>query len=287
MRTTDSLSREAAIYILSQMEKQKNTRSESGKRTLSDDAVSETDCYLSGTYEIYANYNNIFGHEDKFSSSILDYINFEYTNLLEDNEQFTIGNVIYLKSDIPPVDLDRCREIKAANNHIKLECGTYYKYYDSEGTAHAMTCVHDKLKQPYSELASNKADRSVHRNCMFWNLLSKDGTYMGMYYTQAEERKLLNDAGITEGFFSVQIGSHKQEYYYSNGVAGVSVLKSRYDATYDMWMHREGFLDEWEEGAVFKIGGKDYVLGADKRLDLPYGADIYDIKYPPKSKRNS
>lgn len=42
--------------------------------------------------------------------------------------------------------------------------------------------------------------------------------------------------GITEGFFSVQVGDDRQEYYYSNGNAGTAVLKERYDNTYQMFM---------------------------------------------------
>lgn len=33
----------------------------------------------------------------------------------------------------------------------------------------------------------------------------------------------MNDAGITEGFFSVQVGDSRQEYFYSNGNAGTAV----------------------------------------------------------------
>ena len=42
---------------------------------------------------------------------------------------------------------------------------------------------------------------------------------------------------------------------------------------------------DYEPGSVFKIGGKEYVLNEDRKLDIPYGADIYDIEYPPMSRK--
>ena len=39
---------------------------------------------------------------------------------------------------------------------------------------------------------------------------------------------------------------------------------------------------DYEPGDVFLVGGKKYVLSEDKKLDLPYGADIYDMKWPPQ-----
>jgi hypothetical protein len=31
---------------------------------------------------------------------------------------------------------------------------------------------------------------------------------------------------------------------------------------------------------VFKIGGKEYILGEDRKFDVPYGDDIFDIEWP-------
>ncbi len=41
---------------------------------------------------------------------------------------------------------------------------------------------------------------------------------------------------------------------------------------------------DYEPGDVFLVGGKKYVLSEDKKLDLPYGADIYDMKWPPRKR---
>ncbi len=44
-------------------------------------------------------------------------------------------------------------------------------------------------------------------------------------------------------------------------------------------------LDKYAVGSVFVIGGKEYILDENKKLDIPYGADIYDIKYPMMEKQ--
>lgn len=95
----------------------------------------------------------------------------------------------------------------------------------------------------------------------------------------------MNEAGIAEGFFPVQVGDNRQEYYYSNGNAGTAVLKERYDNTYQMFMTQTEILfRDYEPGSVFLVGGKEYILSEDKKLDLPYGADIYDVKWPQRKR---
>ena len=107
---------------------------------------------------------------------------------------------------------------------------------------------------------------------------------MSLYYSKAEQQSLLNDAGISEGFFSVQIGSKKQEYFYSNGNAGVAVRKFEYDAVYDMFAKRGSALfNEYDIGSVFMIGGKEYILNEDRKFDIPYGEDIFDVQFPKRA----
>ena len=33
-------------------------------------------------------------------------------------------------------------------------------------------------------------------------------------------------------------------------------------------------------GSIFKIGGKEYALNEQRKLDIPYGEDIFDIEFP-------
>ncbi|MDE6252136.1 MAG: hypothetical protein K2M78_05795 [Lachnospiraceae bacterium] len=244
---------------------------------------SRRDNYISGENSVYEIYGNKAEGNRKYSQTILNAINFGYENIEEDETSFCIGNVNYLKKDIPAIDIGQCLEIKAVNNKVTFTNGKYYRFKDSSGIYRAVTCRYDRIGQPYSELAAGKANDASYQFSMFWSMLSRNGTYIGLYYSHAEERNMLNDVGITEGFFSVEVGSNKQEYYYSNGICGVAVPKSQYNDTYNMFMYREGLLDEWDAGSVFIIGGKEYILSEDKKLDIPYGEDVCDVKYPPKS----
>ncbi|MDE6252139.1 MAG: hypothetical protein K2M78_05810 [Lachnospiraceae bacterium] len=279
MRVTDSFLPKNYLISLLSMQDKKND-----KAMISDRG---RDNYISGENNIYEIYGNKAEENGKYSQTILDAINFGYWNLKQDITSFCIGNVNYLKKDIPAIDIGQCLEIKAVNNKVKFTNGKYYRFKDNSGVYRAVTCIYDRMGQPYSELAAKKANDASYRFSKFWNLLARDGTYIGLYYSRAEERQMLNDAGITEGFFSVEVGSNKQDYFYSNGVVGAAVPKTRYDGTYNMFMHDEGVLDEYDAGSVFIIGGKEYTLSADKKLDIPYGADIYDIKYPPKSSKSA
>ena len=48
--------------------------------------------------------------------------------------------------------------------------------------------------------------------------------------------------------------------------------------------YTETAFRDYEPGDVFRVGGKKYVLSEDKKLDLAYGADIYDMKWTPRKR---
>lgn len=219
----------------------------------------------------------------KVSDEILDKINFAYLDGTEMSDSFIFGGVEYDKEDFPEISLDRCEKPKAENNALVFQSGKYYQVTDESGKPHILTCTYGQMTQPLSNTKRGVVDDTSFEIGEFWNKLSKNGTFIGSYYSLETERRLLNEAGITEGFFSVQVGDNKQDYYYSNGNAGIAVPKERYDNTYHMFMeYTETLFRDYEPGAVFKVGGKEYVLSEDKKLDLPYGADIYDVKWPPR-----
>lgn len=219
------------------------------------------------------------------TEEILDKINFAYLDGTETPDSFIFGGVEYFEGDIPDISLDRCEKVTAKNNAIVFESGKYYQFTDKAGKPHILTCTYGHMTQPRSNTKRGIADNESFELSRFWNLLSKNGTFIGLHCSQEEERRLLNDAGITEGFFSVQVGDNRQEYFYSNGHAGAAVLKERYDNTYQMFMTQTEILfRDYEAGDVFRVGGREYVLSEDKKLDIPYGADIYDVEWPQRKR---
>ena len=224
----------------------------------------------------------------RISRSVIDRINFGYMGIHKNHGEsissINVNGTEYLKKDIPAVDPQWCTQIKAKNNVVHFDNGQYYKYTDREGNTHTFTCDHDRLIQPYSDLISGRQNSRSYGITKFWNMLSQDGTYLGLYYSADEQKRLLNDAGIREGFFSVESGSRKQDYFYSNGSAGVAVRKFEYDAVYDMFTNRGSALfNKYEVGTIIKVGGKEYTMNADGKFDIPYGEDIFDIQFPKTS----
>jgi len=225
----------------------------------------------------------------RVTSSVLDRINFNYIDIMKQKGDkrfsFIIDGEEYLKSELPMVSANRCEEIKAVNSIIDFSNGRYYKYTEKDGRTHTFTCTNNHVEQPYSDLVSGRQSDASYQVAKFWNMLSRDGTYMSLYYSKEKQKQFLNDAGITKGFFTVKAGDHQQEYFYSQGNAGVAVRKSEYDATYDMLVKRgTALFNKYEVGSVFKIGGKEYALNEQRKLDIPYGEDIFDIEFPDNAK---
>ena len=247
------------------------------------------DEYVHGSMMDISTYsrNAISGYTKlKCPDSSIDIINFDTQRIFkqrgETEYSIFVENREYLKKDLSKVDYSRCNVIKAENNRIVLDNNHYYGYQDKNGNKHVFSCVNNRLEQPYSDLISGRQNDASYQICKFWNMLSRDGTYMSLYYSQDEQRQMLNDAGIKEGFFSVRIGNNKQDYYYSNGNAGVvAVRRFEYDATYDMFAKRgSAIFNKYPIGSIFTVAGKEYALREDRTLDIPYGEDIFDVQFP-------
>ena len=241
------------------------------------------DSYIPSENSVYEIYVRKTVVSEKFPQSIVDIINFELGSVVEDETGFTIDGVKYLRKDMPSVSLDRCNEIRAENNEIVFERGKYYKFQDREGKYHVLDCRGNSVSQPYSEQTMKRQNEESFQMGKFWGCIGCEGVYGSKYYSDEEQRKILKEAGIQEGFFSVQVGDKRQELFLSNGAAGAVVPKRRYDGTYNMFMNTN-ILDDYAVGSVFVIGGKEYILDEHKNLDIPYGADIYDIKFPMREK---
>ena len=241
------------------------------------------DSYIPSENSVYEIYVRKTVVSEKFPQAIVDIINFDLGSVVEDETGFTIDGVKYMRKDMPSVSLDRCNEIRAENNEIVFERGKYYKFQDREGKYHVLDCRGNSVSQPYSEQTMKRQNEESFQMGKFWGCIGCEGVYGSKYYSDEEQRKILKEAGIQEGFFSVQVGDKRQELFLSNGAAGAVVPKRRYDGTYNMFMNTN-ILDDYAVGSVFVIGGKEYILDEHKKLDIPYGADIYDIKFPMRKK---
>ncbi len=243
------------------------------------------DKYIHSDTSLMKTYGKNQFNKTRCSDADLDMINFNYISIFKQKgekvDTIAVGNNEYLKKDLPSVNPNRCNEIKASNNKVVINNGQYYKYQDNSGKTHTFTCTYNKLSQPYSDQLAGRQNNESFNIGKFWNILSTDATYVNSYYSTDEQKQYLSDAGVKEGFFSVQVGKNKQNYFYSpNGKNGVIERQSEYDSTYKMLTKGTALFNKYEVGSVFKFGGKEYVLNEQKRLDIPYGEDIFDFEFP-------
>ena len=254
------------------------------EQTVSETKSTDKDSYVTSITSVEVVYEAQMIKGESISEALLDVINFESSAVSLGQNTITVCGITMLREQISNVGIERCSEIAAIDNEIVLKEGTYYKFADEQGEVHILACRNSMLSTPRSEQFKGIVDEKNNARASFWNLLCEGSPYIRLYYSQEEESQILNEAGITDGFFSVQVGSRKGEYYLANGrYVNGAIPKWQYDDDYEMYMTREGIFDEYEVGSVFIIDGEEYVLDENKKLNIPYGVDIFDITYPPKS----
>jgi len=120
-------------------------------------------------------------------------------------------------------------------------------------------------------------------NYNFWMRLTQDPTFMGLTYSAEDIRNRLHSAGIQKGFFQVTVGEHTATQFLSEGKNTAAVYsKAYYDDQYYNYVKSGGICRDYESGDVFKIDGEEYTVNADRKLDVPYGVDIWNIEWPQK-----
>ncbi|WP_312651514.1 hypothetical protein [Aminipila sp.] len=195
------------------------------------------------------------------------------------NDVYTYKGVSFTEKQIPKVDSSRCKEIKAENNVVTFQKNSYYKYTTKDGIAHCMATCGSKLNTPWSDAISGNADNVSYMTGRFWHLLTgKASVYISLDFSEEEQKQYLDDAGIKKGFFTVNMGDRRGEHYYSNADVAIQP-KWHYDERYKA-MTTGGLLIDNQPGDVFVVDGKEYTLSENRTLDVPYGADIFDIEYP-------
>ena len=93
----------------------------------------------------------------------------------------------YSKEDFPSISLDKCEKAVAKNNALVFQPGKYYQFTDEAGKKHILTCTYGQLYQPLSDTKRGITDDTSYEIGQFWNKLSKNGTFIGSYYSKRED----------------------------------------------------------------------------------------------------
>ncbi len=217
------------------------------------------------------------------SQDLLLKINHDTTSWKDRDNIYECAGVQFSASQIPPVDTYGLKEVKACSNIIDFGKNTYFKYVSLDGKEHALICKEKGISTLLSErLRGVPYDAIAERYVDFWSYMtSKDVVFYGQLFSDNEVRSYLNEAGIKQGFFTIKMGNREATQYYSGTMTeGIVQSKDRYDEKYRNITSSGYLFMNYEPGSIFTIDGKEYELSEEHTLDIPYGADIYDIGYP-------
>ena len=168
------------------------------------------------------------------------------------------------------------KTVSTGNNAISFDKYSYYKFTGKDGREHTVLSLGGALSTGL--LGNSSYDNEASDYVNFWNSLAREnpsGIYMK--FSNEEIRNRLAEAGIENGFFTVSIGGRSVTHYLSQGENASAVhSKAQYDDRYNMITSGQ-FFKQFEAGQKVMIGGEEYVLGEDKKVDIEYGADVFDI----------
>ena len=160
----------------------------------------------------------------------------------------------------------------------------YFKYISSDGKEHLLyTSQLGGVSSINTEdLRGEPYDETLNRYAEFWKyMISEDPVYIGLSFTGEQIKTYLAEAGVKPGFFTVKMGEKEATQFYSTGeTSGIVYSKERYDVKYNALTSSDDFLSNYTPGDVFTINDKEYILSDSHTLNIPYGEDIYNIKYP-------
>ena len=163
------------------------------------------------------------------------------------------------------------------NNAISFDKYCYYKFTGKDGKEHTVLSLGGTLSAGL--FGNSSYDKEAADYVSFWNSLAREkpsGIYMK--FSNEEIRSRLAEAGIENGFFTVSIGGRTVTHYLSQGENASAVhSKAQYDDRYNMITSGRAF-HQYEAGQKVMIGGKEYIIGEDKKVSIEYGTDIFDIQ---------
>lgn len=169
------------------------------------------------------------------------------------------------------------KSISVSDNAITINNNSYYKFTGKDGKDHMVLSLGGVLHTGLLEKSSY--DKEAADYVDFWNALGKKNpSGVNVKFSSEEIRSRLAEAGVQNGFFAVSIGGRTVTHYLSQGENSLAVhSQEQYDNRYNM-LTSEHFLSRFEVGHKFMIGGKEYILGEEKKLDIEYGVDVFDFQ---------
>ncbi len=204
------------------------------------------------------------------------------------SEMVHCRNMYFTIDSIPEVPECEFEEIKAIDNVVDFGKSNYFKF-SSNGKEYHMYCsTEGSIGRLMSETLCKihngiqESDVTDEQYGTFWNML-RGGVQEGlMNISRTEQKKYLDEMGVEHGFFTVRMGDRENTLYRTRGKHfGEAVDKTFYDEEYERVtkgeMYRNIILEN-NKRAV-KIDGVEYEFDENGNLDVPYGADIFDLEF--------
>ncbi len=263
------------------------------------------DNYTTSPQPRYFNYTKKYAQKSR-TDLYEGYLPMEFINLLNGDDDSEIGVYIdgdslfeykgirFTRKNIPEIPESEFEEIKAVNNVIDFGKSNYFKYVSRNGKEYRL---YSTKKGCISSLETDRLlkkenDLALQRYAHFWNWCMEDVTTLNnnapaVGFTRKEEQKYLEEMGVGYGFVTIKMGNRENTLFRTKSKwHGELINKYKYDSKYE-YMRTSVFGKQFGAGAVITIGGKEYIFDANCQIDIPYGADIYDVKYPPTLDKRS
>lgn len=189
----------------------------------------------------------------------------------------------FLKSQIPDIDTSKLETVTAKNNVIDFGKNKYFKYVTSDGKeCNLISRAHSIGTLSSEAVKYDSINKEAGRYADFWDyMISEDPVYIELSFSREEIKGYLSEAGIEPGFITIKIGDEVATQYYSQSkIQGLIHSKERYDVDYNKLTSPPGYLKDFEPGETVKVGGVEYIINEKRCIDIPYGADVFDIEYP-------
>lgn len=256
----------------------------------------KTDSYIpmSGDTEIYANYassgllvqqNNTYVDKEKIWNALANISG-------SHGSEYEIDGKLYTEEQIPKMPSDMLETLKAQDNTLVVQSGTFYGIETTDGgtaTKWGMNACGGGIKISGSETiyASSHgiALEELGEWSSFFRFLTSNGDTAGagiyLRFSQDEVKSMLDTLGFEPGMCTINIDGEENTFYYSNN--GKIYPKYHYDAIYKGLIYFDNSIN-YEVGDEFNFNGNIYTMDENGHINVPYGEDVLNCLSRPKTK---